>query len=433
MGIEPVPRELLDALAGEVPAVPSNGHAPATRPTIDSASRSPRLKVAEYLADRGVNCRLKPEPGKDGQAIYPLDCCVFDASHTGMDAAVMQFPNGKPAYKCFHNSCSGRKITDVFSLLGKPDPHHYDPPLTPQKRRRKPVQSMTRAESINELTEGEPAASNDAGSDDDGPTGYDLILQHFREKYDPIFRRGNVLFSGRLGREVKAGEACLAPGKDLAALLLTAIDCPATEGAPKRSAVPKFFRDWAPSAWKDLLDHLPDEEQAGEVSGLAEEQFRDVLAKGLKRTVTLGFERDGEQRREQRSLIDWCCMFAEAGPWKNVRSYDIWCRMERDTNRFCVALRVALFSQIGYGFLAAMTQKKFSALCELYGCGQACKVAGGDKRAVELTTDYIATLLAAPVVEANTDERTQESLAHARARENGVDSSACTSAGETTR
>ena len=89
------------------------------------------------------------------------------------------------------------------------------------------------------------------------PTGYDIILRHFRLKFDPTFRRGTYLYSRALGREVRQGEALAGAGKDLIDQLETASDAPRNESGVKRVALPYFFRTWAPSAWVDLLASLP--------------------------------------------------------------------------------------------------------------------------------------------------------------------------------
>ena len=147
-----------------------------------------------------------------------------------------------------------------------------------------------------------PGGAEGAGTTGDAKavTGYDLIVNHFKKTYQPVFRRGSALYSALQGREVRAGEACYAPGKDLAEKLMTATDAPRDGNGPRRSGIPQFFRTWAGSAWKDILDSLPEEEQAGEVSHFAEEQFRAELSKAMKRTFPLGFVSDKEQRRETR-------------------------------------------------------------------------------------------------------------------------------------
>src|SRR5207244_3988798 len=101
-----------------------------------------------------------------------------------------------------------------------------------------------------------PARSVGAGGNGDGaadrhpdrgreePTGYDIILEHFRLKYEATFRRDTCLYSAALGRLVKASEACYAPGKELVDKLFAATDAPRSDNGVKRGAIPQFFRTW---------------------------------------------------------------------------------------------------------------------------------------------------------------------------------------------
>src|SRR5262249_22168095 len=122
-----------------------------------------------------------------------------------------------------------------------------------------------------------------------------------------------------------------APGMDLATKLTTAADCPRDDRGPKRGAVPQLFRAWAPSAWRDLLMDLPDEEQASEISDAAREEFRARLAGALSVQIALAYiyNKRGADRTEveRRSLIAWCQRFARSGRWENIRSYCIWTRL----------------------------------------------------------------------------------------------------------
>lgn len=236
---------------------------------------------------------------------------------------------------------------------------------------------------------------------DPGPaTGYDVILEWFRDYYQPTFRRGNCLFSGALGREVKPGEACFAPGMELIERLTEASDSPRTENGPRRNAIPAFFRVWSAVAWNDLLRGLPDEEEAGEIDRVAGEEFCTELARAMKRQVTLGVvSQKGDERRELRSLIGWCQVFAKGNLWGSVRNYQCWMRLAPGTGQLAVAIRVELFSQIGCPEpLGSMTYRRFAALCEQYGVGRRIKVSGGEERAVELTPEFVADLLSAPAL-----------------------------------
>src|SRR5262249_19127289 len=122
----------------------------------------------------------------------------------------------------------------------------------------------------------------------EGPTGYDIILEHFRRKYEPTFRRDTYLYSTALGRLVKPAEACYAPGRELVEKLASAIDAPRNDSGVKRGALPQFFRTWAPSAWSDLLDSLSEEESAAEISDPAQEEFRNRVSRALHTLVSFG-------------------------------------------------------------------------------------------------------------------------------------------------
>ena len=43
--------------------------------------------------------------------------CLFDSSHTGKDAVIIQYDNGAIVYKCLHNSCKSKRWSDVIKLL----------------------------------------------------------------------------------------------------------------------------------------------------------------------------------------------------------------------------------------------------------------------------------------------------------------------------
>ena len=113
------------------------------------------------------------------------------------------------------------------------------------------------------------------------------------------------------------GEACAAPGIVLAERLATAKDAPKLRGSDvvDTNAIPHFFKTWAPSAYKDLLDTLHEESVSEEVVASAEEQFRRRVAATLLTHVTIGHkhERNGHEvtDTERRPLIGWCRLFAK--------------------------------------------------------------------------------------------------------------------------
>jgi hypothetical protein len=130
-----VPTELLTELASESPA-PATSPGP-LQPSTTAGARDGhyrhRLLVDRWLTDRGVSFRVKPQPDDKGRMVYALVSCPFDPAH-GPDAAVMQAPDGKLSAHCFHNGCSGRGWQAFKDRIGKPDPRHYDPPMTGRGR-----------------------------------------------------------------------------------------------------------------------------------------------------------------------------------------------------------------------------------------------------------------------------------------------------------
>jgi hypothetical protein len=235
--------------------------------------------------------------------------------------------------------------------------------------------------------------------------GYGLILDYFRESYAPAFRRNLAIYSETLGREVKMSEACCAPGIRLAIVLKGAADVPRVRGGGvDTNALPAFFRTWAPSAWKDMIEKLPDEEAAEVLVDLAEEEFRDRVAAALLTHVNLGKHYDGKDRSgegtetQRRTLIDWCRIFAKGGKWADIRGYQVWCRREQGSNKLQVAVRKGLFGQLqGFADMAKLSATKLTQLMERYRIGQ-----GGNEnrvkgaRAIVLTDDFLAHLEARP-------------------------------------
>ena len=265
----------------------------------------------------------------------------------------------------------------------------------------------------------QPAA--DPSEEDDGieDTGYGIILAYFRRHYSPVFRRGMVLYSGALGREVKTGEACSAPGIALAKLLMQAMDAPGKGGFVDPNDMPPFFRTWAPSAWKDLLDTLPDEEASAEVICSAEEEFHGRVAKALLHHAALGKAKEGSDgedvRIQRRTLLNWCRLFAKNGAWRDVRGYQVWCRKDSE-GRLQVALRKGLFGQVqGCADLERLTATKFTRLCEVYAVGEGERVKGS--RAVVLSAEFLAWLEGQPAADDSSGDRGET---HAGAREDEV-------------
>jgi putative DNA primase/helicase len=248
-----------------------------------------------------------------------------------------------------------------------------------------------------------------AGPADPGPsagpaTAAEIILDFWKEHYDPTFHRGASIYSAKLGREVKGGEVQGRPTSVLIERLALASDAPRSkDGSVARDGLPNLYRNWCQVAWGDLLAELPDETESPELVRAAREEFRAKVVAGLKMFVNLGevHERGkGEATAvERRPLILWAVRFAKSnGPrWGDVRGYAIWSRTGETGVQ--VSIRVEVFEQIHYRGLAGLTHRRFSDLAQMYEVGRPCKVEGGETRAVELLAEFLQELLAAPVSE----------------------------------
>jgi hypothetical protein len=262
---------------------------------------------------------------------------------------------------------------------------------------------------------------------------YGIILRYFRSHYAPAFRRGQVIHSSTLGRDVKMGEACAAPGLALVKLLTEAIDCPRSGQGADIEAIPVLFRTWAKSAWVDMLGELPEEETSGVVVESAEDEFRGRVAAALLHHASLGYRYENDNgewvtETQRRTLINWCRLFAKSR-WADIRGYQVWCRHDEDTG-LEVAIRKELFGQVqGCADLARMSATKFTRLAEAYqvGAGGRNGQRIGGARVVLLAPEFLAYLLEHPAADATSDDTGQT---HTRAREEDVEM--CHGGGEDT-
>jgi hypothetical protein len=371
--LAPVPGALLHNLADQW-AEPTKR--PPTTKGSNNSTYNHRLLVEKWLQGRGVAFRVKRQPDDKGRSVYLLEQCPFDPSHAGKDSCVMQAPDGQMSAHCFHNSCLGRGWTQFKEKIGKPSADDFDPPLT----------KRTSSKSTPEHTPAPgPALTADGpdGGDLQSRQAYDVIAEHFRHVYEPVFRKGTTIYSARMQREVKQTEATSAPSKLLADMLLQVGDVPLNrKEQPDWNRVPQFFRTWAVVAWRDLLDSLPEEEDASEIANSAAVDFGGHVAAALYAIVNFGYkhERNEQTQVERRSLIDWCVLWAKDGDWARVRSYTLWTCRERLMVK--IALRVDLFRQVGHKELGGLDQRRFSQLCEQYQVGRSGRAGG--QRVVEL-------------------------------------------------
>jgi hypothetical protein len=239
-------------------------------------------------------------------------------------------------------------------------------------------------------------------ADPGGNTGYEITRRFFAEYYQPVFRRGTVLYSGFLGREVRMAEACGGAPIALIDRLAAADDAPCdNKGNRDRAKLPYFFSTWCRSAWADILRELPEEEATIEISDTAGEEFRGKVSAALHTIVGMGHRmqdgRGSETDIQRRSLLNWCELWAKPGRWAQVRSYALWTRLEPQGNGqvLRVALRVELFGQVGRQ--EKLTQNKFDRLAGQYGVAEErenAKVNG--TRCTVLLPEFVAGMLAQP-------------------------------------
>ena len=116
--IQSVPEEiksndisLLQKLANIIPADPPkpekyNGYNPRT------------FDLETWITQH--NLPVKNKETWSGGTKWVLDYCVFDPSHKGKDAAIIQTNDGKICYNCFHNSCAGNHWREL-RLKYEPD------------------------------------------------------------------------------------------------------------------------------------------------------------------------------------------------------------------------------------------------------------------------------------------------------------------------
>jgi hypothetical protein len=343
----PVPAEKLRALADSLP--PEAAAPPAAKKRAAGKGPPPRLKVEEWLNDRGIGFRRKEKADGTGRTIFALDRCPFNEGH-GKDSCLMQSPDGKMGAKCLHSSCSNHRWQDFKQALGPPDPDHYDPPLSKKggkKGRRKK-----------------------------GAKGKDIILDYFKTHYRPVFKRGNGAHCGD-GALLTQPVACGVPDSALIDRLAKAADVPRTEsGAVKWAALPKFFTTWAKVSWGDLLDGLPTEDDvAPGDDGPGRAECRQLVRDALLSEVVLGKTIRGSHvtEVERRSLIDWCGKFAKDGVWRSIRSKRCWCRLKKLEGgevELQVAVRHELFGQLKADKrLADLTANAFGRRAARYGVG----------------------------------------------------------------
>ena len=77
--------------------------------------------IDKFIADNGI--RVKYETNSGGVRKIVLEECPFDPSHKAPDSAIFVMQNGAIAFKCFHNSCSDKRWSDLRQMY---DPTCYE-------------------------------------------------------------------------------------------------------------------------------------------------------------------------------------------------------------------------------------------------------------------------------------------------------------------
>ena len=88
------------------------------------------FNLHNWLCEHHIN--IRESVSYKGGTKYILECCPFDESHTGKDAAVFQLASGAVGFKCLHNSCSHYGWRD-FREKFEPDAYIYDHTPRPMK------------------------------------------------------------------------------------------------------------------------------------------------------------------------------------------------------------------------------------------------------------------------------------------------------------
>jgi hypothetical protein len=234
-------------------------------------------------------------------------------------------------------------------------------------------------------------------------TGTQIIVGHFWHLYRPLFKDGNAIRCAD-GRTVFMTEACAVADTPLIQALAGAVNAPTYKGGGLNyNALPGFFKTWARVAWGDLLNALPEEDDA-ELAGLepARDEFRRLVRDAMLTEVVLGevitAGRDQQTRVERRSLIGWCQRFAKVGPWRQIRDKQCWCKLVELPDAeivFRVAIRHGVFAQLKADRrLVEMPPKKFTRRAARYEVGTSTE---GErphgKVAIVLADDLVADMV----------------------------------------
>jgi len=85
-----------------------------------SDPKNNKLTLDEYLSKYGVD--VKGKERQAGRTLHILEHCLFDESHTGKDAVIIQYDDGRLGYHCFHDSCADKHWKDARRVISGDDP-----------------------------------------------------------------------------------------------------------------------------------------------------------------------------------------------------------------------------------------------------------------------------------------------------------------------
>jgi uncharacterized protein (DUF927 family) len=143
--LEIVPREAVERIAQLLPKPETK------RSQSNNRTNGARFDLDTFIQQHGIAVkRTKPLSG--GGSILILEHCVFDETHRGSSAAILQFPSGAQEYKCQHYTCVDRRWADVREL--------YEPGYQQRKNSRTAEFTIDGEEPLRKL-EGE----HDSGDD----------------------------------------------------------------------------------------------------------------------------------------------------------------------------------------------------------------------------------------------------------------------------
>ena len=130
----------LKKLIDEIPlAVSEPVKISAPAPTVPAQQQTKSKKKGQFDLNEFITKYSIPVQseanGADGSKRYVLEHCLFDETHKGKDAAIIQKADGTLCYHCFHASCADKHWKDV-RLMYEPDA--YDRVQNSSEKKEKP-------------------------------------------------------------------------------------------------------------------------------------------------------------------------------------------------------------------------------------------------------------------------------------------------------